>query len=101
MYYNMDPQNLSLTEALIELKIHCKKIEAENKFLHKQIAELSEQNKNLIKQLNDSINELNNLKDKLNINSSNSGLPTSKEIYQTERKTRPRSGRKVGGASWS
>jgi transposase len=36
------------------------------------------------------------LKDKLNINSSNSGLPTSKEIYQKENKVRRKSVRKAG-----
>lgn len=37
------------------------------------------------------------LEDKLNINSSNSSLPTSKEIFQIEKKTRPKSDRKLGG----
>ncbi|WP_375319048.1 IS66 family transposase [Candidatus Tisiphia endosymbiont of Oplodontha viridula] len=37
------------------------------------------------------------LEDKLNINSTNSGLPTSREIFQAEKKTRPKSDRKPGG----
>jgi len=37
------------------------------------------------------------LEDKLNINSSNSGLPTSKDVYRIERKVKPSSGRKPGG----
>lgn len=37
------------------------------------------------------------LEDKLNINSSNSGLPTSREIFQIEKKTRAKSDRKPGG----
>ncbi len=37
------------------------------------------------------------LEDKLNINSTNSGLPTSKEIYRKEKYTRPKSDRKPGG----
>lgn len=37
------------------------------------------------------------LKDKLNINSSNSGLPTSKEIHRIEKKTREPSDKKPGG----
>ena len=42
-------------------------------------------------------NQLAHLKDKLNINSSNSGLPTSRDIYRIERKSRPSSGKKAGG----
>ena len=42
-------------------------------------------------------NQLARFKDKLNINSSNSGLPTSRDIYRIERKSRPSSGRKAGG----
>ena len=37
------------------------------------------------------------LKDKLNINSSNSGLPTSKEIYKKEKEKRQKSNKKAGG----
>lgn len=37
------------------------------------------------------------LEDKLNVNSGNSGLPTSKEVYKLERYCRPSSGRKAGG----
>jgi transposase len=51
---------------------------------------LSEENLSLSK-------ELKNLKDKLNINSSNSGLPTSKEIYKRKKSSRPKSERKPGG----
>jgi transposase len=42
-------------------------------------------------------NKLLQLQDKLNINSSNSGLPTSKEVYRIERKSKPKSERQVGG----
>ncbi len=41
--------------------------------------------------------EIEILKDKLNINSGNSGLPTSKEIYKKEKKARKKSSRKAGG----
>ena len=41
--------------------------------------------------------EIESLKDKLNLNSSNSGIPTSKEVYQKEKKIRKRSERKAGG----
>jgi transposase len=37
------------------------------------------------------------LEDKLGLNSSNSGLPTSKEIYKIERKQEPSSGKNPGG----
>ncbi len=37
------------------------------------------------------------MKDKLNIDSSNSGLPTSREIYKKEKKDRKRSTRSPGG----
>ena len=40
-------------------------------------------------------NKLLQLQDKLNINSSNSGLPTSKEVYRIERKSKPKSERQV------
>ena len=41
--------------------------------------------------------EIESLKDKLNINSSNSGIPTSKEVYQKEKKNRKKSVRNLGG----
>lgn len=41
--------------------------------------------------------EIESLKDKLNINSSNSGIPTSKEVYQKEKKNRKKSNRNPGG----
>ena len=92
MYYsnNIDAQILELRSELNNLREDYKKIDAENKFLHIKNAELSEENLSLSK-------ELKNLKDKLNINSSNSGLPTSKEIYKREKSSRPQSERKPGG----
>ena len=41
------------------------------------------------------VKEVNTLKDKLNINSTNSSIPTSKEIYRIEKSTKPKSNRKV------
>ena len=41
-------------------------------------------------------NQLTHFKDKLNINSTNSSLPTSRDIYRIERKSRPSTGRKAG-----
>ncbi len=58
--------------------------------LEKKIEELSLENASLKV-------EIIALKDKLNINSSNSGLPTSKEIYRIEKKTREPSDKKAGG----
>lgn len=54
------------------------------------IKKLTTENKNLEIQLK-------KLQDKLNINSSNSGLPSSKDIYRIERKSKPSSGKKAGG----
>ena len=51
---------------------------------------LSTENKNLQ-------NQLNKLHDKLNINSSNSGLPSSKDVYRIEKKSKVSSGKKAGG----
>lgn len=91
MYYSkIDSQILELKVELNNLGAKYRSVESENKILQKENAELSKQNNDLIK-------ELNNLKDKLNINSSNSGLPTSKEIYKAEKKSRPKSGRNPGG----
>jgi len=58
-------------------------LQEENNFLKEKIAQLIRENENL--------------KDKLNIDSSNSGLPTSKEIYKKESKKRTKSNRKAGG----
>ena len=41
--------------------------------------------------------KINSLEDKLNINSSNSGLPSSKDVYKIERKSKRRSTLKPGG----
>ncbi len=60
------------------------------KLKDQDIGKLLEENRDLRTQLN-------NLQDKLNINSRNSGLPTSKEIYRIEKNSKPKSGLKPGG----
>jgi len=55
-----------------------------------EIAKLKQQNKELTYKIIE-------LEDKLNLNSSNSNLPTSREIYRIERKRRAKSDKKPGG----
>lgn len=67
---------------------------------HKQESKIIEQAEIINKLTKENIslqNQLIKIQDKLNINSSNSGLPTSKEIYRIERKSKPRSDLKPGG----
>lgn len=64
-------------------------LKAQNQLLQCRIEELINENTALKAQII-------KLEDRLNINSSNSGLPTSKEIYRIEKHTRPKSDRKVG-----
>jgi transposase len=59
-------------------------------FLKKENHRLASENEKLK-------SEIITLKDKLNINSSNSGLPTSKEIYKIEKKEKKKSNKKPGG----
>src|ERR1700748_237866 len=65
----------SLKATIEKLELTVKELSATNAFLRKRIIELE---------------------DKLNIDSSNSGLPTSKEIYRKEKKSRLKSSRKIG-----
>ena len=87
---NLDIEILTLRHELHQLKI--KGQEQENKIIEQAaiINKITIENQELK-------NKLLQLQDKLNINSSNSGLPTSKEVYRIERKSRPRSGRRAGG----
>ena len=86
----LEGQILELRHELYQLKGILGKKDLEIGQLKAEITKLLKENKelgsNLIK-----------LEDKLNINSGNSGLPTSKEIYRIERKSRIRSGLKGGG----
>jgi transposase len=72
--------------------------------LKEKFLKLSKEYSNLQLQHNEVCNELTALKqkitaleDKLGLNSSNSGLPTSKEIYKIERRQRPTSDKNPGG----
>jgi len=62
-------------------------LKAQNQLLQCRIEELINENTALKAQII-------KLEDRLNINSTNSGLPTSKEIYRIEKHTRPKSDRK-------
>lgn len=91
----MDLKKLELEILVLKHELHQQKL---------RIIELSQENNKLVQENNRVIQEnqnlqkkLSKLEDKLSINSSNSGLPTSKEIYKIERKSRPKSGRKPGG----
>ncbi len=62
-----------------------------------KVNELSKENNKLVQENKNLQNQLNKFHDKLNINSSNSGLPSSKDIYRIEKRSKPSSGRKPGG----
>lgn len=64
-------------------------LKAQNQLLQSRIEELINENTSLKAKII-------KLEHRLNINSTNSSLPTSKEIYRIEKHTRPRSDRKVG-----
>lgn len=91
----MDLQNLEIEILTLRHELHQLKIKNEeqgNKIIEQVaiISKITIENQELK-------NKLLQLQDKLNINSSNSGLPTSKEVYRIERKSKPKSGRKPGG----
>ena len=66
-------------------------------YLQAQNSELISWNEKLMARVCELEAKVLELEYKLNINSSNSGLPTSKEIYRLERKSRPKSNKKPGG----
>ncbi len=66
-------------------------------YLQAQNSELISWNEKLMARVCELEAKVLDLEYKLNINSSNSGLPTSKEIYRLERKSRPKSGKRPGG----
>ena len=82
--------HITLEERFVELSIQFSRLQELYKVSQRLYTDLKEENNNL-KQKNIE------LEDKLGINSSNSGLPTSKEIYQKEKKNRKKSQRQVGG----
>jgi hypothetical protein len=81
---------LLLKHELHQVRLENQTLKLENQRLLTEMQVMISENKALTQ-------ELATLKDKLNINSSNSGLPTSKEIYKIERQSRPKSERKPGG----
>jgi transposase len=87
----------SLTREILILKHQLYQSESRNSELKSQIELIIIENKRLLTANQTLQTKLNQLEDKLNINSSNSGLPTSKDIYRIERKSKPKSGLKPGG----
>jgi transposase len=86
----LESELLTLKHELHQLRIANQDLTSKNRQQAEIIDQLTAENQNLKR-------ELVKLQDKLNINSSNSGLPSSKDIYRIEKKTRPKSGRKPGG----
>jgi transposase len=86
----LESELLTLKHELHQLRIANQDLTSKNRQQAEIIDQLTAENQNLKR-------ELVKLQDKLNINSSNSGLPSSKDVYRIEKKTRPKSGRKPGG----
>ena len=82
---------------LLTLKHDLHQLRIENRELQTEINRLTQQNATLTLENQQLRNQVITLEDKLNINSRNSGLPTSKEIYRIEKKAIASSGRKPGG----
>ena len=89
-YKHLEAELLVLKHELHQLRIANQDLTSKNCQQTEIIAKLTSENQSL-KQ------ELKKLQDKLNINSSNSGLPSSKDVYRIEKKSKPRSGRNPGG----
>lgn len=84
---------VGLVELCKNLEQKVVRLEEENKNLEKKVARLEEENK-ILKA------EKNELRERLGLNSRNSSIPTSKELYKIKRDTpedKPKSDRKVGG----
>jgi len=86
----LEAEILTLRHELHQVRLENDELRLENEKLRLKVHELTASNEKLQ-------TKLNKLEDKLNINSSNSGLPSSKDIYKIERKSKPSSGRKPGG----
>lgn len=86
-----------LEAALLTLRHELHQLKMENQELKTRIDRLTQENMDLTQENQNLRNKLNKLEDKLTINSSNSSLPTTKDIYRIERKSRPSSGLKPGG----
>ena len=81
---------VTLEERFIELSNQFSELQKSHKELQNAYAELLRENNKLKEKIVE-------LEDKLGINSSNSGLPTSREIYRKEKKHRLKSHRSIGG----
>ena len=86
----LESELITLKHELHQLRIANQDLTSKNRQQAEIIDQLTAENQNLKR-------ELVKLQDKLNINSSNSGLPSSKDVYRIEKKTRPKSRRKPGG----
>ena len=82
------------------LKHDLHQLRIENRELQAEINQLTQKNATLTLENQQLRNQIITLEDKLNINSRNSGPPTSKEIYRIEKKARASSGRNLW-AAWS
>lgn len=76
-------ENSILSSTIVSLKTDIKLLQQSNKLLQESNQKLTE--------------ELTRLKDRLGLNSTNSSLPPSKDLYKTKRKNRPKSKAKPGG----
>lgn len=89
-FKQLEVELLELKHELHQLRLANEGLTRKNQQQAATIVRLTSENKNLKK-------ELIGLQDKLNINSSNSGLPSSRDVYRIEKKSKVRSGRKPGG----
>jgi len=87
----------SLEAELLALKHELHQLRGVNHEQGLKIAELLQENNKLARENKNLQKQLIKLQDKLNINSTNSGLPTSKDVYRIERRSKPSSGRSPGG----
>jgi transposase len=87
---DLEIEILSLRQALYQLTI-------KNQEQQLRIDSLRQENKSLLEENKVLHNKIIKLEDKLNINSSNSGLPSSKDVYRIEKKSKSSSGLNPGG----
>jgi transposase len=87
---------MSLRSVIEKLEQEIGVLKAQNNLLHSRIEELIAKNGSLVTENAFLKQKIIKLEDKLNINSTNSGLPTSKDIYRIEKHTRAKSDRKAG-----
>jgi regulator of replication initiation timing len=88
---------IHLEAELLTLKHELHQLRIKDEEREEKISQLTQENRELRLENQRLQNKLTTLEDKLSINSSNSGLPTSKDVYRVERRSRPSSGKKPGG----